>query len=89
MAMLLQPEIIQRTWGDRARRATARRPRTIRSGPRRSPPSSAAHPGFMFIAEVYWDMEWELQQAGFDYTYDKRLYDRLRAGRRAGRCAST
>ena len=23
-------------------------------------------------------MEWELQQAGFDYTYDKRLYDRLR-----------
>jgi hypothetical protein len=25
-------------------------------------------------------MEWELQQAGFDYTYDKRLYDRLHAG---------
>jgi hypothetical protein len=25
-------------------------------------------------------MEWELQQAGFDYTYDKRLYDRLVAG---------
>jgi len=22
-------------------------------------------------------MEWELQQQGFDYTYDKRLYDRL------------
>jgi len=22
-------------------------------------------------------MEWELQQIGFDYTYDKRLYDRL------------
>ena len=36
----------------------------------------------MFIAEVYWDMEWELQQAGFDYTYDKRLYDRLRGRRR-------
>ena len=34
----------------------------------------------MFIAEVYWDMEWELQQAGFDYTYDKRLYDRLLSG---------
>ena len=27
-------------------------------------------------------MEWELQQAGFDYTYDKRLYDRLVARRR-------
>jgi len=25
-------------------------------------------------------MEWELQQAGFDYTYDKRLYDRLVEG---------
>src|SRR6185295_16375124 len=35
---------------------------------------------FVFVAEVYWDMEWELQQAGFDYTYDKRLYDRLVVG---------
>src|SRR5262249_50800011 len=24
--------------------------------------------------------EWALQQQGFDYTYDKRLYDRLREG---------
>src|SRR5262249_37073302 len=31
-----------------------------------------------FMAEVYWDLEWTLQQQGFDYTYDKRLYDRLR-----------
>ena len=30
------------------------------------------------MAEVYWDLEWRLQQEGFDYTYDKRLYDRLR-----------
>jgi hypothetical protein len=30
------------------------------------------------MAEVYWDLEWTLQQQGFDYTYDKRLYDRLR-----------
>jgi len=29
---------------------------------------------------VYWDMEWTLQQQGFDYAYDKRLYDRLREG---------
>jgi hypothetical protein len=33
------------------------------------------------MAEVYWDLEWTLQQQGFDYTYDKRLYDRLREGR--------
>jgi len=35
------------------------------------------------MAEVYWDLEWVLQQQGFDYTYDKRLYDRLR-GKQAG-----
>ena len=29
------------------------------------------------MAEVYWDLEWELQEQGFHYTYDKRLYDRL------------
>ena len=32
------------------------------------------------MAEVYWDMEWTLQQQGFDYTYDKSLYDRLCEG---------
>jgi hypothetical protein len=34
------------------------------------------------MAEVYWELEWTLQQQGFDYAYDKRLYDRLR-GRHA------
>jgi glycosidase len=33
------------------------------------------------MAEAYWDTEWALQQLGFDYVYDKRLYDRLRGGR--------
>ena len=37
-------------------------------------------PHFCFMAEVYWDMEWTMQQQGFDYAYDKRLYDRLREG---------
>ena len=37
----------------------------------------AAHPGFLFVAEAYWDLEWQLQQLGFDHCYDKRLYDRL------------
>ena len=36
-----------------------------------------AHPGFLFIAEAYWELEWELQQQGFDFCYDKKLYDRL------------
>lgn len=38
-------------------------------------------PDFLFIAEVYWDKEWALQQLGFDYTYDKRFYDRLYEGK--------
>jgi len=32
---------------------------------------------FIFLAEAYWDLEWDLQQLGFDFTYDKRLADRL------------
>jgi hypothetical protein len=34
-------------------------------------------PDFIFLAEAYWDREWDLQQLGFDFTYDKRLTDRL------------
>jgi glycosidase len=34
-------------------------------------------PEMIFIAEVYWGLEWDLMQIGFDYCYDKRLYDRL------------
>jgi glycosidase len=33
---------------------------------------------FIFIAEAYWDLEYKMQQLGFDYTYDKKLYDRLK-----------
>jgi hypothetical protein len=35
------------------------------------------HPDFMFIAEVYWSKEWDIVQQGFDYAYDKTLYDRI------------
>jgi hypothetical protein len=37
-----------------------------------------SRPDFLFIAEVYWNREHDLQQLGFDYTYDKTLYDRLK-----------
>ncbi len=69
MAMLLLPEIFQRTWG-------------IQSEPFWPGAIAATRrqvPGFLFLAEVYWGLEWELQQQGFDYTYDKTLYDRLLA----------
>jgi glycosidase len=70
MAMLILPEVFERTWG---RRAEPFWPAAI-AGVR------AQSPEFVFMAEVYWDLEWTLQQQGFDYTYDKRLYDRLREG---------
>ncbi len=35
------------------------------------------NPNFIFIAEAYWNLEWQLQQLGFDFTYDKTLLDRL------------
>jgi hypothetical protein len=34
----------------------------------------------LFLAEAYWDLEWALQQQGFTYCYDKRLYDRILQG---------
>jgi hypothetical protein len=34
-----------------------------------------AHPEFLFLAEVYWGLEERLHSLGFDYTYDKELYD--------------
>ncbi len=40
----------------------------------------AEHPGTLFMAEVYWNREYELQQAGFDFKFDKILYDRLLSG---------
>src|SRR5579875_1285167 len=41
------------------------------------PSAVAALPDFIWIGEVYWDLEWRLQQLGLTFTYDKRLYDRL------------
>lgn len=42
--------------------------------------ATRALPGFLWIAEAYSDSEWPLQQLGFNFTYDKRFYDRLRDG---------
>ena len=70
MAMLLLPEIFQRTWGITPEPFWPKATAAVR----------AKYPAFTFMAEVYWDLEWTLQQQGFDYCYDKRLYDRLREG---------
>ena len=70
MAMLVLPEIFERTWGRRAQSFWIVATELVRE----------KVPGFCFLAEVYWEMEWTMQQLGFDYAYDKRLYDRLTEG---------
>ncbi len=72
MAMLMLNDIVERTWGARA----GTRP-TTEYWQDLIPAVKAAHPDVLFIAEAYWDLEYELMQKGFDYCYDKRLYDRL------------
>jgi glycosidase len=70
MAMLVLPDVFERTWRRRPEPFWSPTIQRIRD----------RVPGFCFMAEVYWDLEWTVQQEGFDYAYDKRLYDRLREG---------
>jgi hypothetical protein len=70
MAMLVLPEVFERTWGIQTQPFWSKAIERIRE----------RSPDFRFIAEVYWDLEWTMLQQGFDYAYDKRLYDRLRDG---------
>ncbi len=72
MAMLLMNDVFERTWGKRA----GERP-VYEFWEEMIPSVKRSNHDFIFIAEAYWDLEWKLQQQGFDYCYDKRLYDRL------------
>jgi len=80
MAMLLEPSVIARTWGERSLPMDGSPPDDAPFWPGAIPAVRRQQPEFVFVAEVYWDFDWTLQQQGFDFTYDKRLYDRLRAG---------
>jgi Alpha amylase, catalytic domain len=70
MAMLVLPDVFERTWGIQAPLFWPEATRRVRE----------RTPDFTFMAEVYWGREWDIQQQGFDYAYDKTLYDRLREG---------
>lgn len=72
MAMLMLNNVFGKTWNNRIGTTPATEYwRDVIDGVRKR------NPDFTFIAEAYWDLEWELIQNGFDYCYDKRLYDRL------------
>jgi hypothetical protein len=64
------PEVFERTWGRGAGLFWPQATQRVRD----------SYPEFCFMAEVYWDLEWTMLQQGFNYAYDKRLYDRLRDG---------
>ena len=72
MAMLLMNDIFSKTWPGKA-------------GPKPEqdfwasviPEVKQQFPGFVFIAESYWDTEPALLNQGFDFCYDKRYYDYL------------
>ncbi|MBL8147622.1 MAG: alpha-amylase [Anaerolineae bacterium] len=75
MAMLFLNDIFARTWAGFVKQKPGREfwAEVI-------PAIRAEHPGFMFLAEVYWGKEAELLALGFDSVYDKVFYDRLVKG---------
>ncbi len=74
MAELLLNEVFARTWQGRVGQAPAMDYwRAVIS------PARATHPGLIFLAEAYWGLEQKLQDQGFDYCYDKLLYDEVRS----------
>jgi hypothetical protein len=74
MAMLVFNDVFARTW---APLLAGRQPlqREFWSD------AIAAVPGFLWLAEVYWNCEGRCRSLGFQFTYDKGLYDALRDGR--------
>lgn len=73
MAMLMVNDVFKRTWGWLVEETMPER----EFWEEIIPQVRSQHPDFLFMAEVYWNMEYTLQQQGFDYTYDKELYDRM------------
>ncbi len=75
MAMLLLNDVFARTWADfpgPIAPETEFWTKAIQA-------IKARQPSFLFLGEVYWTLEAKLQSLGFDFTYDKRLYDFLAA----------
>ena len=71
VAMLILKSVFNTTWSNLGG------PMQEEFWPRAIASVKHRHPGFLFLAESYWNKEWELQQQGFDFTYDKPFYDYL------------
>jgi glycosidase len=70
MAMLMVKDVFNQTWGTLAGEMRAEFWDVAIAEVKKIAPE------FLFVAEAYWGTEWHLQQLGFDFAYDKRLYDK-------------
>jgi hypothetical protein len=80
MAMLCLNDIIQKTWGFHFQEVESISVPTSEFWTFALKNVKSNHPEFIFLAEVYWNLGAKLQHLGFDYTYDKDLYDKLKGG---------
>jgi hypothetical protein len=73
MAMLVLPDIVERAWAGRLGANPIRKSfwkEALDEVRQRCP-------NCLLLAQTFWDTEWRLQQEGFHFTCDRRLYDRL------------
>lgn len=78
MAMLVLNDVIQQTWGPNLASWGYTRPESEFWGWALLQVKSKY--GTLIMGECYWGLERKLQSLGFDYTYDKDLYDHLTNG---------
>ena len=74
MAMLALNDVFARTWAHLPAAAPAP---TTEFWAEATTAVKRTSPDFIFLAEAYWGLEGRLQSLGFDYTYDKSIYDML------------
>ena len=71
LAMLVLKDVFNRTWGSLGGEMDAEFWDVAIAEVKK------VAPDFLFLAEAYWGTEWHLQRLGFDFTYDKTLYERI------------
>lgn len=77
MAMLALPDVFQNTWGGASGPADGSPAVDTDFWAAAVPRVRERHPELLLVAEVYWNLEGVLLERGFDFAYDKTLYDLL------------
>jgi hypothetical protein len=78
MAMLVLNDVFAKTWEQFPFSVESENPKGAwEFWPDAIAKTKQARSDFLFLAEVYWGLEARLQSLGFDFTYDKALYDEI------------